>query len=45
MTSVWPDVRMRKVGEGELSAFGDPDLLLRNLNTASDYEASRPPHP
>lgn len=42
MTSFWPEVRVREVGEGELAAFGDPSALLRNINTISDYEAGRP---
>jgi molybdopterin-guanine dinucleotide biosynthesis protein A len=41
MTSFWPDVRVRKVVETELAAFGDPAALLRNLNTWMEYEAAR----
>jgi molybdenum cofactor guanylyltransferase len=41
MTSFWPDVRVRQVGEGELARFGDPARLFRNLNTPEDYEAAR----
>lgn len=42
MTSFWGDVRVRRLGEAELGAFGDPDGVLRNLNTWQEYEASRP---
>jgi molybdopterin-guanine dinucleotide biosynthesis protein A len=42
MTSFWPDVRVRAVGEAELAAFGDAAVLLRNLNTVNDYEGWRP---
>lgn len=38
MTCFWPDVRVREVGPGELAALGDPDTMLRNLNTPEDYE-------
>lgn len=41
MTCFWPDVRVREVGAAELSAFGDADVLLRNLNTTADYERSQ----
>src|SRR5262249_27332862 len=34
MTCFWPDVRIRQVGEPELAAFGDPALLMRNVNSA-----------
>jgi molybdenum cofactor guanylyltransferase len=43
MSRFWTDVRVRTVGEAELAAFGDPALLLRNLNTPQDYELGRPP--
>jgi len=42
MTSFWPDVRVRQVSAAELAPFGDPALLLRNLNTPRDYELNRP---
>ena len=38
MTCFWPDVRVREVGPGELAALGDPDTMLRNVNTPEDYE-------
>jgi molybdopterin-guanine dinucleotide biosynthesis protein A len=46
MTSFWPDVRMREVSTEELTAFGDPAALFRNVNAPEDYallasEASR----
>ena len=37
MTSFWPDVRVRAMAEEELAAFGDPELMFRNLNTPEDY--------
>jgi molybdopterin-guanine dinucleotide biosynthesis protein A len=42
MTSFWPDVRVRQVSAAELAPFGDPALLLRNLNTPRDYQLNRP---
>jgi molybdopterin-guanine dinucleotide biosynthesis protein A len=36
MTSFWPDVRVREVGEDEISAFGDPAALFHNVNTPND---------
>jgi molybdopterin-guanine dinucleotide biosynthesis protein A len=41
MSCFWPDVRVRRVGPGELERFGDPERLFRNLNTAAEYEAAR----
>jgi len=42
MTSFWPEVRVLEVGPDELSAFGDPSELFRNLNEPADYDqASR----
>jgi molybdopterin-guanine dinucleotide biosynthesis protein A len=37
MTSFWPEVRVRTVGQEELAAFGDPGELFRNLNTFEEY--------
>jgi molybdenum cofactor guanylyltransferase len=37
MTSFWPEIRVRTVGHDELTAFGDPSELFRNLNTPEDY--------
>jgi len=40
MTSFWPDVRVRQVGEGALTPFGEPAALLANLNSGKDYETA-----
>jgi hypothetical protein len=37
MTSFWPEVRVRTIGQEELAAFGDPGELFRNLNTLDEY--------
>jgi molybdopterin-guanine dinucleotide biosynthesis protein A len=42
MTSFWPQVRVRRVGEAELRPYGDPTVFLRNLNTPEEYEQSTP---
>jgi molybdopterin-guanine dinucleotide biosynthesis protein A len=42
MTAFWDRVRVRRVAEGDLAAFGDPRRLLRNLNRPEDYEDVRP---
>jgi len=36
MTSFWSDVRVRRVGDAEIAAFGDPLHVFRNLNTPGD---------
>jgi molybdopterin-guanine dinucleotide biosynthesis protein A len=36
MTSFWPDVRVREVGEDEIALFGDPGTLFHNVNTPND---------
>jgi molybdenum cofactor guanylyltransferase len=36
MTSFWPDVRVRRVGEDEIRRFGDPLQIFRNVNTPAD---------
>ncbi|HEY2941937.1 MAG TPA: molybdenum cofactor guanylyltransferase [Vicinamibacteria bacterium] len=41
MTSFWPDIRVRTVAEEELSAFGDPAEMFRNLNTPGEYRRRR----
>jgi molybdopterin-guanine dinucleotide biosynthesis protein A len=41
MTSFWPEVRVRTVGQEELAAFGDPIELFRNVNTPEDYDRLR----
>lgn len=43
MTCFWPDVRVRRLGDSELARFGDPALLLRNVNTPEDYERLKAP--
>jgi hypothetical protein len=40
MTSFWPDVRVRRIGDAELSGFA-LDRAFRNLNTRDDYEEAR----
>jgi molybdopterin-guanine dinucleotide biosynthesis protein A len=42
MTCFWPDVDVRTLGTAELSAFGEPGALFRNLNTPDDYEGAAP---
>lgn len=37
MTSFWPEIRVRTIGQDELAAFGDPVELFRNLNTPDEY--------
>ncbi len=41
MTCFWPEVRVREVNQSELARFGDPELLLRNVNAPEDYQALR----
>jgi len=36
MTSFWPDVRVRRVDDAEIAAFGDPRRVFRNLNAPED---------
>jgi molybdopterin-guanine dinucleotide biosynthesis protein A len=38
MSGVLEAVRLREVAGDELQAFGDPDHMLANVNTAADYE-------
>ncbi len=42
MTSFWPEVRVRSVGEAELAPHGDPAVFLRNINTPEEYQRARP---
>ena len=42
MTCFWPDVRVREAGPAELAGFGDPAVLLRNVNTPEDYDGAVP---
>jgi len=39
MTAFWGAVRVRTPARADLSAFGDPERLFRNLNHPSDYAA------
>jgi molybdopterin-guanine dinucleotide biosynthesis protein A len=41
MTSFWPDVGVREVGQDELARFGDAEEVFRNLNALSDYAELR----
>ncbi len=41
MTSFWPRVRVATLGGLELSAFGDPARMFRNVNTPDDYGRAR----
>ncbi|HUG52555.1 MAG TPA: molybdenum cofactor guanylyltransferase [Vicinamibacteria bacterium] len=40
MTSFWEGLRVRAFSTEDLSRFGAPDRLLRNLNDPSDYAAA-----
>ena len=40
MTAFWARVRVRTLSEAELSRFGPPDRLFRNLNDPSEYAAA-----
>jgi molybdenum cofactor guanylyltransferase len=40
MTSFYAEVRVLEIDPEELRAFGDPNELFRNLNTAADYSGS-----
>ena len=37
MRGFWKGLRVRELREPELSAFGDPPSLFRNVNTPEDY--------
>lgn len=37
--ALFPEVRVREVGETELAAAGDPGWLLANVNTPAEYDA------
>jgi molybdopterin-guanine dinucleotide biosynthesis protein A len=39
-TAFFDEVRIRYLSPRELEAFGDPDLLFRNVNTPEDYARS-----
>ncbi len=38
LTAFWPEVRVREISPGELTAFGDPSRLFANLNTPDEYD-------
>jgi molybdopterin-guanine dinucleotide biosynthesis protein A len=42
MTSFWPEIRVRTIGQEELAAYGNPPELFRNLNTPEDYRRLSP---
>jgi molybdopterin-guanine dinucleotide biosynthesis protein A len=37
LTDFWPDVDVRRLGEGELRRFGPPELIFANLNAPEDW--------
>lgn len=41
MTGFLGAMRVREVGEVEIARFGEPDVLLANVNTPEDYQAAR----
>ena len=43
MTSFWRNVCVHAVYEGKVAEFGDPAVLLRNVNAPADYLALRSP--
>jgi molybdopterin-guanine dinucleotide biosynthesis protein A len=45
MTSFWPRVRVRSLGEEDLAPFGPSARLFRNLNDSSEYDAARTDNP
>jgi molybdopterin-guanine dinucleotide biosynthesis protein A len=45
MTSFWPRVRVRSLGEEDLAPFGPTARLFRNLNDPSEYDAARTDNP
>jgi molybdopterin-guanine dinucleotide biosynthesis protein A len=45
MTSFWPSVRVRSLGEEDLARFGPSARLFRNLNDPSEYDAARTDNP
>ena len=40
MTSIWPDVRVRRLEPDEVAAFGPPERIFLNVNGPFDYEAA-----
>jgi FdhD protein len=45
MTSFWPRLRVRRLGEEDLARFGPTARLFRNLNDPSEYDAARTDNP
>jgi molybdopterin-guanine dinucleotide biosynthesis protein A len=45
MTSFWPRVRVRSLGEDDLAPFGPSARVFRNLNDSSEYDAARADNP
>lgn len=43
VTCFWPEVRVRVFEEREISRFGDPATLFRNVNAPPDYAALTEP--
>ena len=39
MTGVFDQMRVRVIGASELAPFGDPERLLANVNTSTEYRA------
>jgi molybdopterin-guanine dinucleotide biosynthesis protein A len=40
MTSFWPQLRVRALGEGDLAPFGPSAQVFRNLNDPAEYDAA-----
>jgi molybdopterin-guanine dinucleotide biosynthesis protein A len=45
MTSFWPRVRVRRLGQADLAPLGPSARLFRNLNDPSEYDAARTDNP
>ncbi len=41
MSAFWQDVRVRRLGPGEVADLGDPELMFLNVNTPADLERAR----
>jgi molybdopterin-guanine dinucleotide biosynthesis protein A len=40
MTSFWPHLRVRSLGEADLAAFGPSAQVFRNINDSAEYDAA-----
>jgi hypothetical protein len=40
MTSFWPHLRVRALGEDDLAPFGPSAQVFRNLNDPAEYDAA-----